>query len=271
MKAGLANWKLHILVQSATFLLFPAIALLVLPFVNGEQHFMLWLAVFFLAALPSTVSSSVVMVSIAKGNIPGAIFNASISGLIGIVITPLWMGLFLKNRDSSFDLAEIFLELVFKILLPVLLGLAMHRFWGKYAERHKSLLTTFDKSVILLIVYNSFSKSFSSGIFSGISILELALVGIGVICIFFTVYFTISYISMNLSFSREDRITALFCGSKKSLVHGSVFSNVLFSGMAGAGIFLVPIMVYHAFQLFIISVIAQKMGKEKIADSEVNF
>ncbi|GAL78303.1 sodium/bile acid symporter family [Algibacter lectus] len=50
--------------------------------------------VLFLAALPSTVSSSVVMVSMAKGNIPAAIFNASISGIIGVALTPLWMGAF---------------------------------------------------------------------------------------------------------------------------------------------------------------------------------
>ena len=263
MKEGLSNWKLHVLIQAATFLFFPLLVLLALPFIKGEEHFMLWLAVFYLAALPSTVSSSVVMVSIAKGNIPGAIFNASISGLIGIALTPLWMGLFLSAREGSFDLLNVFLELILKILLPVILGLVMHRYWGKFAERHKKQLTIFDKSVILIIVYNSFSNSFSSGIFNGISIWELASVGIGVVGIFFMVYVSIHFVSKKLSFSREDQITALFCGSKKSLVHGSVFSNVLFSGMASASIFLVPIMVYHAFQLFIISIIAQKMGGEK--------
>ena len=87
MKEGLSNWKLHALIQAATFFIFPMLVLCILPFISSEEHFTLWLAVFFLAALPSTVSSSVVMVSIAKGNIPGAIFNASISGLIGIFIT----------------------------------------------------------------------------------------------------------------------------------------------------------------------------------------
>jgi len=56
-----------------------------------------------------------------------------------------------------------------------------------------------------------------------------------------------------------DRITATFCGSKKSLVHGSVFADVLFAGMTNAGIFFVPIMIYHAFQLLVVSVIAQRM------------
>jgi sodium/bile acid cotransporter 7 len=202
------------------------------------------------------------MVSIARGNIPGAIFNASISGLIGILVTPIWMGIFLESRLGSFDLGQTFIELTIKILLPVFLGIFAHRFWGDFASRNKKYLTIFDKTVILIIVYKSFSNSFSSGIFDGISTLELSVVGLGVIALFFIVYYIILFISRKLSFDREDEITALFCGSKKSLVHGTVFSNVLFSGMSSAGIFLVPIMIYHAFQLFIVSIIAQKYRRE---------
>jgi sodium/bile acid cotransporter 7 len=45
-------------------------------------------------------------------------------------------------------------------------------------------------------------------------------------------------------------------------MHGSVFAAVLFSGISGAGLFLLPIMIYHAFQLFYISLVARKMGRE---------
>jgi len=262
MKEGLSNWKLHIVIQSATFFLFPLLILLVLPFIHEETHFTLWLAVFFLGALPSTVSSSVVMVSIAKGNIPGAIFNASISGLMGILVTPLLIGIFLEARLESFDLGQTFIELCLKILLPVILGMALHRFWGNFANQHKKYLTMFDKAVILIIVYKSFSNSFSNGIFDDLNLMELLVVGFGVIALFFIVYNIIHMISKRLAFNREDEITALFCGSKKSLVHGTVFSSVLFAGMSSAGIFLVPIMIYHAFQLFIVSIIAQKYQRE---------
>ena len=100
-RAGVSNWKLHITIQSITFIVFP---ILVLPFYSltaGSNYETIWMAVFFLAALPSTVSSSVVMVSIARGNVPGAIFNASISGIIGIFATPLWMNLFLDAHAES--------------------------------------------------------------------------------------------------------------------------------------------------------------------------
>jgi len=264
MMAGIANWKLHVLVQSATFILFPFLVLSVLPAMHSHEQFTLWLAVFYLAALPSTVSSSVVMVSIAGGNIPGAIFNASISGLIGILVTPLWMGLFMAAGNGDFQLLPIFLELILKILLPVFIGMSLHRFWGSFAEKYKKQLGIYDKTLILIIVYKSFSSSFSGGVFDGIKTINLVMVAGGVVLLFFLVYMMTGYISRRLGFSREDTITATFCGSKKSLVHGSVFSDVLFSGLGNAGIFLVPIMIYHAFQLLIISIIAQKMRQKSI-------
>src|SRR5690606_16003140 len=122
IKSGLKNWKLHFLVQLSTFVLFPLLVLVFHPFIQSENSRILWLSFMFLAALPSTVSSSVVMVSLAKGNVPAAIFNASISGLIGIAITPLWMGLFLQNQSNEFDLGAIYIKLLTEILVPIVLG-----------------------------------------------------------------------------------------------------------------------------------------------------
>lgn len=269
LKAGLHNWKLHLSIHSSTFIIFPALALLPLPFIHTEEQMLLWLAFFYLATLPSTVSSSVVMVSIAGGNIPAAIFNASISGLIGIFVTPLLMNIFLTTQGAAFNLPEVLGKLAFQILLPVFLGVVLNRYLGKLAEMHKSSLRLFDKAVILLIVYNSFSHSFKTGIFEQTGVGALLLLAAGAVAMFFMVYYIISLLSKLFQFSREDRITALFCGSKKSLVHGSVFASVLFSGMEGAGLFLLPIMIYHAFQLFYVSILARSMQRRAKADKDV--
>ncbi|MDQ3394512.1 MAG: bile acid:sodium symporter, partial [Bacteroidota bacterium] len=61
----------------------------------------------------------------------------------------------------------------------------------------------------------------------------------------------------------DDKITALFCGSKKSLVQGSVMAKVLFINNSALGIILLPIMLYHALQLIASSIIAQKMANFK--------
>ncbi len=63
-----------------------------------------------------------------------------------------------------------------------------------------------------------------------------------------------------LGFSKEDEITILFCGSKKSLANGVPMANVLFPA-ATVGIILLPLMIFHQIQLMVCAVIAQKYAK----------
>lgn len=94
------------IVQAATFILFPLLVLLFYPFIKTDSAHSLWLAVFFFAVLPSSVS--VVMVAVAKGNVPAAIFNASLSGIIGVLITPIWMSYFITVETLEFDFSEVY-------------------------------------------------------------------------------------------------------------------------------------------------------------------
>lgn len=265
LRSGLSDWRLHVVVQLSTFILFPLLILPLHSMFAGTPRELLWLGVFYMAALPSTVSSSVVMVSIAGGNIPGAIFNASISSLMGIFLTPLWMGLFLSGGNGDFDLWGVMGKLVLQVLLPVVLGIVLHRYWGAFAERNKGRLRVFDQVIILLIVYTSFCESFARNMFSGFSATDILLLGAAMLLLFFLVYSLIYGLSRLLGFSRESRITAVFCGSKKSLVHGTVMSKVLFPGATMVGIILLPIMLYHALQLLMASIIAQAEARKQAA------
>ncbi|QWX84744.1 bile acid:sodium symporter [Cellulophaga sp. HaHaR_3_176] len=267
LKAGIKNWKLHLLVQSTTFFIFPLLVLLFRPFLQNEAQETIWLGFFFLAALPSTVSSSVVMVSMAKGNIPGAIFNASISGIIGIAITPLWMGFFINDAHTDFDFTEIYIKLIAQIVLPVVVGLILQQYLNTFAQKYSSKLTLFDKSIILLIIYKSFSESFIKNIFGSVSILDLFLLFIGALFLFSIVFILTGVIAKKISLNKEDQITAQFCGTKKSLVHGTVFSKIIFGNMGAIGIILLPLMLFHATQILIITVIASSLAKRKIDEN----
>ena len=260
LKAGLTNTKLHLVIHASTFILFPLIFILLKPLFHTDLLQQIWLPFFFLAALPSTVSSSVVMVSIAGGNIPAAIFNASISSMLGVFITPLWMSIFLK-QSGDIELGSIIIKLLLQVLLPVIIGLLLHKRFGKLAEANKKRLKIFDQSVILLIIYCSFSESFYEGVFKNFDALYLLEILLMSTALLFVVYGIITIITKALDFERKDRITATFCGSKKSLVHGTVMSKVLFANAAGTGLILLPLMIYHAMQLLIISIIAGRMQK----------
>lgn len=267
IKNGLSNWKLHITVQASTFLIFPLLVVVFYPLVNNTDYELMWLSFLFLAALPSTVSSSVVMVSLAKGNLPGAIFNASISGIVGIIFTPFWMMLFIDQTDVAIDFTTIYLQLLTEIVLPLAAGLLLRRFFGNWAKKNKRTLDLFDKFIILLIVYKSFVHSFEENIFSNLNALDFVILVVLVLVLFFAVYNLTGWIGKKLRFNHADQITNQFCSTKKSLVHGTVFSEALFAGSGIIGFLLLPLMLYHALQILIISMIATKK-REKTSTLE---
>lgn len=266
LKAGLRNYRLHLVVQIATFILFPLIAVGIRPLFHGADLLVIWSGICYLCALPSTVSSSVVMVSIARGNMPAAIFNASISSFIGLLATPLWVRMLMSGNDAVFDTWGIAYKLILQVLLPVALGIACNKKLGWYAVKHKSRLRLFDQSIILVIIYTSFSKSFSQGIFGNVSVTMLTILGVGMLALFALVMFFIKQCCRWLGFNHADTITAMFCGSKKSLVHGTVMSRILFGSTAAMGILLLPLMLYHALQIIAASILAQRYGQRDTAD-----
>ncbi|UYZ63774.1 bile acid:sodium symporter family protein [Hymenobacter weizhouensis] len=268
LRAGLRNWRLHVVVQLITFVAFPLLALAARPFMDAGKAQLLWQSIFFLCTLPSTVSTSVVMVGIAGGNLPAAIFNASISSLLGIVLTPLWASLVLgTGTGPEGHLWGLALDLTWQVVLPVVAGVVLHGRFGGFAERHRQALRTFDQVIILLIVYTSFSESFAEGVFRSFGPADILALGAGMVALYFAVFGAVWGLSRVLGFSREDRIVALFCGSKKSLVHGSVMARLLFPASAATGVLLLPLMLYHALQIVLASIMAQRMGQEHLADS----
>lgn len=265
LRAGMRNWRLHGVVQATTFGLFPALTLLVRPFFGAETGDLLWQSVFFLCALPSTVSTSVVMVNIAGGNLPAAIFNASISSLLGIVLTPLLASLFLHASTDGSHLWGLARQLLWQVVLPVGAGMLLHARFGAFAERQKAGLRVFDQVTILLIVFTAFCDSFAEGIFSRYRPADVFWLGLGLVGLYLVVFGLAWSVSRALHFSRADQIVAVFCGSKKSLVHGSVMASLLFPASAATGLLLLPLMLYHSLQIVLASSMAQYLGRQTAA------
>ncbi|WP_373399235.1 bile acid:sodium symporter family protein [Algoriphagus halophilus] len=262
LKSGLKNWRLHVLIQLTTFLLFPLLVFLIfnlLPFINQDFR----LGISYLSVLPSTVSASIVMVSIAKGNIPGAIFNASISSLLGVIITPAWMEVLGSSSNFEIDFAATLGELSVKVLLPVIIGILCHNWLFPKIQGHIAKVKYLDQTVIMIIVFTSFAESFAQQVFSPYTYSTLAEVSLTMLGLFFLVMGVVELLSRVLRFSREDKITALFCGSKKSLVQGVVIGKVIFPDPAILGLVLLPVMLYHIQQLIAGSIIASSMGKRR--------
>jgi sodium/bile acid cotransporter 7 len=147
--AGVKHWRLHSVVLAATFLLFPALGLLgrwALTPVLGEQ---LAAGFLFLTLVPSTVQSSITFVAIARGHVSAAVVSASVSNLLGVVITPLLV-FALMTRDGSVVITwDSVGKIALQLLLPFVLGQLLRR-WVLPVTARIRRLALFDKSVIVL-------------------------------------------------------------------------------------------------------------------------
>jgi sodium/bile acid cotransporter 7 len=262
LRSGLSNWKLHVLIQVTTFLGFPLLVFSLVQFVPGlDPNFALGIS--YLGALPSTVSAAVVLVSISGGNVPAAIFNASISSLFGVVMTPFWMGIAGGEVAGELDLWASIVDLSIKVVLSVILGLAMHRYLFPKIKPYLNRLKYLDQTVILSIVFTTFSESFSQRLFASFSWLSLGGLSLVMLFILLLVVGILYLLVRSLSFSKEDQIAAIFCGSTKSLVHGVAIGKVLFPSAAIFGLVLLPVMLYHLQQLILGSLLARRYEKNK--------
>jgi sodium/bile acid cotransporter 7 len=263
LHAGALNWRLHLLVQSCTFLLFPLIGLALNAALSGRISFELALGLFFLCALPSTVSSSVAMTAAAHGNVAGAVFNATLSSLIGIVLTPLWVAWVMKTTGEAPPILPVILDLLQWLVLPLAIGQALRPWFGAWAQRHKPAVSIVDRLAILLLVYTSFCDSFKQGIWTGNPGGQLVAISLVCLALFALVMGLTSAASRGFGFTREDRIAAMFCGSKKTLASGVPMAKLIFGAHPALGIILLPIMIYHPLQLIICGVLAQRWGKQR--------
>jgi sodium/bile acid cotransporter 7 len=262
LRTGLSNWRLHLLIQVTTFFGFPLLVFALVNFVPGlDPNFALGIS--YLGALPSTVSAAVVLVSISGGNVAAAIFNASISSLLGVVMTPFWMRVAGGELAGELDLWASIVDLSIKVVLPVILGLVLHRFLFSKIKPYLSRLKYLDQTVILSIVFTTFSESFSQRLFASFSWLSLGGLALVMLFILLLVVGILYLLVRALSFSKEDQIAAIFCGSTKSLVHGVAIGKVLFPNAAVFGLVLLPVMLYHLQQLILGSLLARYYEKNK--------
>jgi sodium/bile acid cotransporter 7 len=256
MRKGMWHWRLHLAVQLSTFVLFPIVVLILQAVLRPVYPPEVWLGFFFIAALPSTVSSSVAMTSLARGNVPVAIFNATLSSLLGVFVTPLLMAWYANTTGSSFPLGPVILKIVLLVLLPIIVGQVARRWLAGWAARNGRWLKLADRAIILAIVYSSFSDSVKAGIWGANDLFLVVEMVVGVVVLFFIIYELMKIPCRLLGFDREDTIACLFCASKKSLATGVPVATIMFASNPALGLIIAPLMLYHFCQLVIVSFIA---------------
>lgn len=247
---GLLNWRLQSMVLFFTFVFFPIVIPLCRPVFEPMTGAALFMGLVYVACLPSTVQSSIAFTSVAGGNVPAAVCSASVSSLLGVLLTPLLVSLLFSTDGSGAEVGlDTVLKICYQILLPFTLGQLCQKHLRPLTQKHSGLIKWNDQITIWLVIYTSFSNATSNGYWGQLGFLPL--IGLIVACTIIIVATLIIsfYTSKWLGFNREDRIAIVFCGSKKSLAVGAPMMLATFGALDNN--LLLPLMIFHQVQLMI--------------------
>jgi sodium/bile acid cotransporter 7 len=257
---GIGNWRLHLLVLGSTYVLFPALGLGMVSLFGGWLNPLLLAGLLFLALLPSTVQSSIAFTAVARGNVAAAVCSASLSNLIGIVLTPLLVALLIttSGKGGAGLTWDSLSSIALQLLAPFLVGHLLRPLIGEWLARNKALVQPIDRGSILIVVYSAFSAAVIKGIWQQVGPLDL-LILLALSGVLLALVMGATVLAARLvKLPREDAIVLLFCGSKKSLVSGVPMAGALFAP-AQVGMIVLPLMIFHQLQLIVCSVLASRL------------
>lgn len=256
--AGLRNVRLQGGILAATYVVFPVVGLLVAWAVRPVIGEALAVGVLYLSLLPSTVQSSVAFTSVARGNIAGAICGATVSNVVGMVLTPLLVLWFLAADGAGGGLGGL-RSVLLQLLVPFVVGQVLQPVVGDWVRARRWLTLSVDRGTILVVVFGAVAAATSAGVWAGISGWTIAAL-LGVSALILAAMLTATWWGgAALGLAAPDRTALLMCGSKKSLATGLPMANVLFP-VAVAGTVAVPVIVFHQLQLVVCAVIARRLA-----------
>jgi solute carrier family 10 (sodium/bile acid cotransporter), member 7 len=264
---GVRQWRLHLLVLGSTFVVFPVLGLAARALVPSVLTTDLYNGVLFLCLVPSTVQSSIAFTSMARGHVSAAMVSASLSNIIGVVLTPLLVALLMNTGRGPHLQGDAVIDIMLQLLLPFTLGQFARPVLAPILTRHEVLLKVVDRGSILLVVYTAFAMGVVLGIWRSVDPWQLVSVSAVATVLLAVVLGCTVVVGRLARLDRGDAIVLLFCGSKKSLASGLPMALVLFPA-ATVGLTMLPLMIFHQIQLVVCALLASRLGREPAAQEE---
>jgi len=270
LAAGVRDLRLHGFIQMWIFVLGAAVLVCAGLLLKAGGQDALADGFFYLALVPTTISSAVAFTSTASGNVSAAIFNTTLSNVIGVFWVPLGcVFIFAAAGGLQADLVfSLLIKLSWLILLPLLVGQLLRPFLvdKPVFARVRPYFKTINNGIILFIVFSAFSESRLNDTWQAVSTGALgALIGLTALCLLLVHAGT--WISSGWMFRDfRDRKAALFCGSQRTLAAGAPMALAIFSGnetlaASNLSLILLPLLCYHPMQLFLAAALLPRLPR----------
>lgn len=213
------NVKLQIATQIINFIVFPLIAWgLGLLFFSDNEYLRLGLL---LIALLPTSGMTISWTAMAKGNVNAAIKMVVIGLLLGALLSPLYITLFL-GEAITVPFMKIFTQIIVVVVLPTILAFITQKILvSKYTEKRfnkeiKPVFPLFSTLGVVLIIFVAISLKAERIVNNPEILIEM----IVPLLILYIVFFAISVGSARLFFKRENGL---------ALVNGTLIRSLSLS------------------------------------------
>lgn len=212
------------------------------------------------ASIPCTLASAAVWTRRAGGNDAVAILVTVVTNSLCFLVTPLWLRVLLRSDEGSEALVNEILKLLCFVVLPIIIGqlCRLHAGVAAWSSQHKAALSIVTQIGILYTVFIGAIKTGDTLIAAAASqavILQTALM----IAVVLGLHTSMLALGLALSYlakvTREDAIAVAFASSQKTLAVGIQLATRHHAS-------LLPMIVYHAGQLVLDTIIADWLRRD---------
>ena len=216
-----------------------------------------------MSAMPTTLSSGIVIAEVAGGSASWALLFTMGLNLVGIFSIPFVLAFTLNAKDLQLSSWPLFLNLVEMVLLPFIAGLWLKK-WIKPSGSYKMLLSYTPSVCIILVVWASLSASANHVLSMSGGLLFWALLSALLVHgILLGLHYGLAKVS---AFNLPETKSFVILGSQKTLPIALSVLTALHMNQVGPAILIC--LMFHFSQLLLDSWLASRWSKVESLASE---
>ncbi|KAL7546495.1 hypothetical protein ACHAWF_009854, partial [Thalassiosira exigua] len=213
------------------------------------------------ACMPITVSMVIVLTKSAQGDEAAAVLLAAVGSLLGVIVTPALLLVYI-GVQSDVSFGEVILKLALRVVAPLVLGQFLQSYSAavlRFVNQHKAKAKGLQEWALVFIVFTVFSKTFSQPI-------DATLVDILWMTLFqgtaLLASMGLAWYSLKFFFRNEPklRVMGLYGCTQKSVAVGIPMIGAIYEHDPRAGMYTLPLLVWHPLQLLIGSALAPHLA-----------
>jgi solute carrier family 10 (sodium/bile acid cotransporter), member 7 len=222
------------------------------------------------ASLPMAINMVVVLCHAAHGDEAAAVFNATLSNLLGVVVSPLLIPLYV-GVTGNVEYRSVLVSLTLKVIVPVLVGQVLHHnvpVVHDYLKLYKRGFALVPQCCLLYIIYTVFCQTFHTAVTDNeksatttITVGDFALVTLYQFLLM-SMLLLLAWCMLGRLFPDEPklRVMGLFGCTHKTISIGVPLIGTIYHGDPSVGMYTLPLLIWSPMQLIVGSFLAPHLS-----------